>query len=214
MMQKPIEDLIAGDFEGLKGLNTLHITGARSLPSGIFAGVGNADDNAVQITFGKNTSSDDDVDKVGNFKPSTIPAHIFDDQESQQVIILVDDTNDSDEGITKGFGANLYAGVEGEHIFVLTNAATTSYVLGNKVDFSELGAEGDNPLRGPTITDRGAGSGEEGSKVARFAIKIIPDDSDDDGERNTWLFLFPSAADPTNAESLTDIAVVAVTDDD
>ncbi len=217
---EPIEDLVAGDFEGLKGLTTLHIVGARSLPSGIFAGVGSADGNSVQITFGKNTSPDDDVDQVGNLTPSTIPAHIFSDQEPQQVIILTDDTNDAGEGTTSGLDAGLYAGVEGEHIFVLTNAATTSYILGNKVDFAAFGDGQANPIQGPTIADRGAGSGEDNSKAARFAVKILPDDSEDKGERNTWLFLFDTAtgteapANPDNAGDLKDIAVVAVTDDD
>ena len=217
---EPIEDLIAGDFEGLKGLDVLHIIGARGLPSGIFNGIGSADGNVVQITFANNTSSEDDVDNVGNFKPSTIPAHIFEDQEPQQVIILTDDTDSSEEGTTSGLDAGLYAGIEGEHIFVLTNAATTSYILGNKVDFTQVALGQDNPIQGPTITDRGAGSGNKLSKAARFAVKILPDDSDDDGERNTWLFLFPSATGtnddvpPTMAANLTDIAVVAVTDDD
>ena len=35
-----LESLIAGDFEGMTGLTSLKIVGARTLPSGIFAGVG------------------------------------------------------------------------------------------------------------------------------------------------------------------------------
>ena len=90
----------------------------------------------VHIYFAQNTPpGDSDADKVGKFTPSTIPAHIWADQESQQVIVLDDDLDDDDEGVTSGLDAGLYAGIEDEHFFVLTSAQTAAYVLGNKVEF-------------------------------------------------------------------------------
>ena len=215
---EPLEDLVAGDFEGIKGISGLSITGAGSLPSGIFAGVGSAKDNKVEITFAKNTS--EDVEQVGNYTPSTIPSHIFDDQETQQVFVLADDTNDAGKGTTKGFDADLYAGTENGHIFVMTNAATAAYILGDSITFANVV----NVINRPSITDRGAGAGEKGSRIARFAVQILPNDDKDKGERNTWLFLFATDGDgdadnnadgnPANAANLVDLATVAVTDDD
>ena len=228
--REAIANLIAGDFEGLVGLDTLHIVGARGLPSGIFSGVGSkatagtpAVDSTVEITFAQNDPDDDEADKVGNFKPSTIPAHVWEDQEARQVITLTDDTNAKDEGTTKGFDADLYAGTEGEHIFVLTNSATSAYVIGSKVDFGTLDGDTNNIQR-PGIANRGALPGSEGAKVSRFAITIPEDDNKNDG--NLWLFLFEydqgstdfdsdtDPTDPANVGQLKDVATVAVTDDD
>lgn len=228
---EPIVNLIAGDFEGLTGLTRLHIEGASSLPSGIFSGVGSADGNTqVEITFAKNSPTDEDVETVGGFTPSTIPAHIFDDQEPKQVFVLADDTDDAGKGVTSGLDSSLYAGVEGDHFFVLTNAATAAYVLSNSVNFDSTqldvtNADAANPLRRPTITDRGAGEKLKGARVVRFAVQVLPDDKEDKGDRTTWLFLFPTDSDvqsgtdttldpPTSAANLEDFAVVAVTDDD
>lgn len=222
-----IEDLVAGDFEGMAGLTTLHIVGARSLPAGIFAGVGKAGTNTVEITFANNAPpADSDADKVGDFKPSTIPSHIWADQEKQQVIVLSDDTNAKGEGTTSGLDAGLYAADEGGSFFVLTNAATSAYILGSKVDFAGLAAGGANPIDRPVIADRGGGPGKEKSKVVRFAISVPEDDDDKDG--NLWLFLFNYNSDaaaasnvaigavtnPTNASDLKALATVAITDND
>ena len=238
--KEPIASLVTGDFEGFTGLTALHIVGARSLPSGIFAGVGSkvAGTGTVLISFAKNAPEDEEVDKVGDFTPSTIPAHIWDDQEPKQVIVLSDDTNDKGEGTTSGLDADLYAGTEDGHFFVLTNAATSGFVLGDKVVIgdTELGANGDNELMRPTIdldshladadrttgNQRGGGAKSKSSKVVRFAITIPDVDDKDKGERNTWLFLFAadndtSTADddlPASAGDLKDVAIVAVTDDD
>ena len=231
--REAIESLVAGDLEGLVGLRTLHIVGARSLPSGIFAGVGSkatigdpATDTTVQITFAQNAPpSDSDADKVGDFKPSTIPSHIWEDQEPRQVIVLTDDVNDKKEGVTSGFDSDLYAGVEGEYIYVLTNASTSAWILGNSVTFGTTAVS--RPVIDLNTTDagnqRGGGPGNEGSKVVRFAVKILPDNDKDDGDRNTWLFLFDADTDanspgtdedPANVGQLKDVATVAVTDDD
>ena len=221
-----IEDLVAGDFEGMAGLTTLHIVGARSLPAGIFAGVGKAGTDTVEITFANNSPpADSDADKVGDFKPSTIPSHIWADQEKQQVIVLSDDTNAKGEGTTSGLDAGLYAADEGGSFFVLTNAATSAYILGSKVDFAALGATDANPIMRPAIADRGGGPGKEKSKVVRFAISVPEDDDDKDG--NLWLFLFDfdkgatasntdvaSVSPPTNASDLRALATVAITDND
>ncbi len=240
--EEPIANLVAGDFEGLTKLTSLRIVGARSLPSGIFAGVGSkvAGDGTVLISFEKNTPGEDGIDKVGDFTPSTIPTHIWDDQEKKQVIVLDDDTNDKDEGVTKGLDADLYAGTENGHFFVLTNAATSAYVLADKVVITAAaleGADATNELMRPTIdldshladadrtagNQRGGGPGSKTSKVVRFAITIPDVDDKDKGERNTWLFLFAadndtSSADsdqlPTDAGDLKDVATVVVTDDD
>jgi hypothetical protein len=218
---EPIADLIAGDFESLSGLTALTITGARSLPSGIFAGVGKAGSDLVTIRFGQNTSTDDDVDKVGNFKPSTIPSHIWDDQEEDQVIILADDLDDDDKGVTSGLDAALYAGEEGGHFFVLTSTTTAKYVLGNSVVFG-TGADATTFLGGSpelvpdaTATDK--------PMVVRFAVDIPNVDDKDKGDRNMWLFLFNTDnddtvgapdADPDDASDLKALAIVAITDDD
>ena len=228
-----LEPLMAGDFSDLSGLTMLHLIGAESLPSGIFAGVGKdavvdptADpvvDTTVEITFAANTG--EDHDKVGNYTPNTIPSHIWDDQEPGQVIVLTDDTNEDDEGVTSGFDADLYPGTEGGHIFVLTNARTAAWVLGKTVTFG-TGADADSPSSpsisninhdgddGTTPLVRSGGSGNEGSRVVRFAI-AIPDTDDD--ERTEWLFLFEDAdgtlADfsATNASGLKDVATVVIT---
>ena len=176
---------------------------------------------------------------MGDFTPSTIPAHIWDDQEKKQVIVLSDDTNDKGEGTTKGLDADLYAGSENGFFFVLTNAATSGYVLGDKVVITAtaLGTGGDNVLMRPTIdldshladadrtagNQRGGGPGSKTSKVVRFAVSIPNVDDTDKGDRNTWLFLFAADNDtdtpatddlPGNAGDLKDVATVAVTDDD
>jgi hypothetical protein len=218
---EPIADLIAGDFESLTGLTALTITGARSLPSGIFAGVGKDGSDLVTIRFGPNTSTDDDVDKVGNFKPSTIPAHIWADQEEDQVIILADDLDDDDNGVTKGLDAALYEGEENGHFFVLTSTTTAKYVLGNSVVFG-TGADATTFLGGApelvpdaTATDK--------PMVVRFAVDIPNVDDEDKGDRNMWLFLFNTDnddavgapdADPDDASDLKALAIVAITDDD
>ncbi|MXX67078.1 MAG: hypothetical protein F4Z40_08910 [Chloroflexi bacterium] len=233
--REPIANLVSGDFEGFTGVTSLHIVGARNLPSGIFGGVGSkvAGTGTVQISFAKNNPADEEVDKVGDFTPSTIPAHIWDDQEKKQVIVLSDDTNEKGEGTTKGLDADLYAGSENGYFFVLTNAATSGYVLGDKVVITAtaLGTGGDNVLMRPTIdldtatngNQRGGGPGSKTSKIVRFAVSIPDVDDKDKGDRNTWLFLFaadndtstPDADDlPGNAGDLKDVATVAVTDDD
>ena len=214
---EPLESLIAGDFEGLASIERLHIIGARSLPSGIFAGVGSADDNKVEITFAKNTSTEDDVENVGNLTPSTIPQHIWDDQEAQQIITLADDINDEEEGVTSGLDAAQYAGTEGGHFFVLTNARTSVYVLDTSLNFSTATLAG--PSSDPNETDRlvrdaGGGKASDSSRVSRFAVTIAEDDDDDD--ENRWLFLFDNGdtLDSLNVSDVVDMAVVAVTDDD
>ncbi|MXY13110.1 MAG: hypothetical protein F4Y46_03655 [Chloroflexi bacterium] len=210
---EPLEDLVAGDFEGLKGIDRLEIVGARTLPSGIFAGVG---DSPVVIHFSANAHQDADVDKVGNFKPSTIPAHIWTDQEKNQVIVLADDVDDEDMGVTKGLDADLYAENEGEPIFVLTNANTASYVLGSSVNFGALRPSGEDPvimtagLPAVTADLNLQGDGGANSKVVRFAITL----PDVDKDTNMWLFLFDTtrdaSGDPANATVLRDLATVAI----
>ncbi len=225
---EPLEELLAGDFEGLSGVSYLHLVGAGSLPSGIFAGVGGADDNFVEITFEANSPEDSDVEKVGNYRPSTLPAHIFADQENQQVIVLADDVDDKDKGTTSGLDAGLYTAEEEGNFFVMTNAATTHYVLGNKVIF---GADADNAFDTPMIDEAadpnpqgntvgrpgpGGGKSSESSRVARFAIPVPEgSDPDKDGGRTDWLFLFavPNSAD-IDATALKAIAVVEISEDD
>ncbi len=224
---EPLESLLAGDFEGLSGLDTLRLVGAGTLPSGIFAGVGGHKNNtAVEITFAANETNDDDIEKVGNYKPSTLPAHIFADQEKKQVIVLTDDTNDKNKGTTSGLDAGLYGAAEEGHFFVMTNAATTWYALGNKVVFGDPAADAEDDILAfatPDITDRGGGVKSESSKVVRFAVPVPEDDPDKDGGRTDWLFLFGAPngnvadADPaqsTDASALIDIAVVEITEDD
>ena len=212
---EPLESLVAGDFEGLTGVDRLQLIGARSLPSGIFAGVGG--DSDVVIHFSANSHEDDEVEEVGNFKPSTIPSHIWDDQEKNQIIVLADDVDDDDKGVTKGFDADLYAGNEGDPIFVLTNAATASYVLGNSVNFGELRPAGaDAVIMTAGVPEPVAdvldlqGDGEANSKVVRFAITL----PDVDEDTNMWLFLFDTTRatgdDPGNASVLRDLASVAI----
>ncbi|MXY01183.1 MAG: hypothetical protein F4Y67_10260 [Chloroflexi bacterium] len=216
---EPIEDLVAGDFEGLKGLTSLTLTGAGSLPSGIFAEVGK-DGAGVQISFAKNDNKgDEDIAVVGKYTPSTIPQHIFDDQEPKQVIILDDDLNDKKKGVTSGLDATAYTVDEGSQFFVLTPAMQTYYFLGKSVVI-----EGTDPpsstIYTPTITDRGS---EDNPKVARYAVpntnKFLDDDNDKD--ESMVLFLFRatdssdlSASDPTSATDLVDLATVTVIDDD
>ena len=223
---EPLEELLAGDFEGLSGLDTLHLVGAGSLPSGIFAGVGGHDDNdSVLITFAANAPDDEDIEKVGNFRRSTLPAHIFADQEKKQVIVVSDDVNDKDKGTTGGLDAGLYAAAEEGHFFVMTNAATTWYVLGAKVVFDGAGvtdfvtpAIGDDTDNADTT--RGGGTKSESSKVARFAIPVDEgSDPDKDGGRTDWLFLFGAERgtgpeQSSDASALIDIAVVEISEDD
>ena len=221
----PLEELTSGDFNSLTGLTSLTITGARNLPSGIFAGVGSGDKStAVTITFSQNTSTDEDDDKVGNFKPSTIPGHIWDDQEVQQVIILTDDLNDDKKAVTTGLDAGLYAGEENGHFFVLTSTTTATYILGNSVDFSDLTSTTadppPNPIMGPVIP---AVAADAPARAIRFAVRIPNVDDEDKGSRTEWLFLFPSDddndrtngnANVTTASDLKALATVAITDDD
>ena len=204
---EPIADLISGDFEGLSNAATLSITGARTLPSGIFAGVGKDAANGVQISFSKNTSDDEDVDNVGNYTPSTIPQHIFDDQEAKQVIILADDLNDDDEGVTSGLDATAYSVDEGSQFFVLTPATQTYYLLGKSAT-----VDGATDINTPTITDRGDANNP---KVARYAAPMTNKDLDDDNgdDESLVLFLFDSLT-PASADNLVDIAAVTVIDDD
>ena len=210
---EPIADLIAGDFEGLANAATLSITGAGALPSGIFAGVGSdlgdtGEAAHVQISFAKNVSADDDVAEVGNFKPSTIPQHIFADQEKKQVIILADDLNDEDEGVTSGLDATSYSVEEGSFFFVMTKATETYYVLNGSVIIEGTDA---STVSTPTIADTARGTADS-PKVARYAIS--PADDDDGDDESIWLFLF-SVADPTSAGAhLADLAAVSVIDDD
>lgn len=250
--KEPLETLLAGDFSDLTALHRLHIVGARNLPSGIFAGVGknakldaNNDgtpdddgsggttDTTVEITFEKNVPTDSDEDSVGDFTPSTIPQHIWADQEPGQVIILADDKGSNDKGVTKGLDADLYAGSENGHFFVLTNAATAKWVLKNTISFASgqtanpfttprigtgsLGTGGADPI-GDATADRanvvGGGQNSNTSRVVRFAVDIPNVDDEDKGDRNTWLFLFADGDDPTNAGALVDLARVAITDDD
>ncbi len=205
---EPIADLIAGDFEGMANLATLSITGAGALPSGIFAGVGKdlAADSHVQISFAKNSSDDDDIEEVGKYTPSTIPQHIFDDQEPKQVIILDDDLNDDDEGITNGLDATAYAVTEGGNFFVMTPASDTYYVLGGMVVIQGTGESG---VKTPTVADTVREDSDP--KVVRFAI--APDDDDDSDDESIWLFLFDDA-DPESDANLVDLAAVSVADDD
>ena len=219
---EPLENLISGDFEGLSSVSQLHIRGARNLPSGIFAGVGKADGNTVEITFANNTSGDADVEKVGNIKPSTIPQHIWEDQETQQIITLTDDQNADEEGITSGLDESLYTGIEGEHFFVLTNSATSVYVLAEGLDFTTATLAG--PSSNATEADRlirnaGGGAGTDSSRVSRFAVMIPDDVPEEKDDENRWLFLFENAdvaggLSALNVTDIVDMAVVAVTDDD
>ena len=219
---EPIADLLSGDFNSLSGLTALTITGARSLPSGIFAGVGSAGSDLVTIRFNQNTSTDDDIEKVGNFKPSTIPGHIWDDQEKQQVIILVDDLNDDDKGVTTGLDAALYAGEENGHFFILTSTTTTKYVLGNKVVFGT--GDGNTPILGGAPDIVPLAGADDKPMAVRFAVPIPDVDKEDKGDRNMWLFLFANdndgtlgdstETDPDDATDLKALATVAITDDD
>ena len=223
---EPLEDLVSGDLEGLTGVDRLHLVGARALPSGIFAGVGggsSGNDNVV-IHFSANAHEDDEVEEVGNFKPSTIPSHIWTDQAKQQVIVLADDVDDKKNGVTKGLDADLYAENEGESIFVLTNAATASYVLGNSVNFTALRPGAPAPdlimtagIPVPVVDGLDLqGDGMANSKVVRFAITL----PDVDKDTNMWLFLFNTSRndatypDPTTAADLKDLATVAIVDTD
>ena len=212
--REAIESLIAGDFEGMTELTSLKIVGARTLPSGIFDGVGKDADPSVHIYFAENNPEDEDADKVGKFTPSTIPSHIWADQEAKQVIVLDDDKNEDDEGVTNGLDADLYAVTEGEHFFVLTSALTAAYILGDQVAFVAAGDNDATEVKHITITDDGRGD-EVNPKVVRFAVEVA--DDPDKGDRNAWLFLFGDAdgtdtGNPTNASGLEDIAVVAITD--
>ena len=245
---EPLETLLANDFADLTGLYRLHIVGARALPSGIFAGVGkdsayNHDDDdgttptvkTTEITFAKNQPEDPDDDSVGNFTPSTIPQHIWDDQEAWQVITLSDDKDSSDKGVTKGLDADLYAGAENGHFFVLTNAATAKYVLGTTTTFASTEIKLPEMGTGTITANNTVGNvdpigantvvlgavGEKSSRVVRFAVSIDDVDDEDKGDRTSWIFLFGTGAanvvgtnDPTNAGDLKDIAAVAITDDD
>lgn len=223
---EPLEALVSGDLEGLTGLTSLKIVGAGALPSGIFAGVGKDGDDTVHIYFAQNVPpADSDDPKVGKFKPSTIPSHIWADQEPQHVIVLDDDLNADKKGVTSGFDAAVYAGEEGKHIYVLTSAQTAAYILGNKVVFSGAGATAPSLVTiADSDTDNDDGRGTDTSpKVVRFAIKVDDGMNDDKGDRNTWLFLFAddgtNAADPrvispdlTNASQLKDVATLVITD--
>ena len=214
---EPLESLIAGDFAGLTGVQRLHIIGARSLPSGIFAGVGSADGNTVEITFDKNTSGEEDVDNVGNITPSTMPAHIWADQEKQQIITIADDTNDKNMGTTGGLDATQYAGTEEGHFFVLTNAATSAYVLDTDLDFASAelaGPSADATEANRLVRNAGGGKDSETSRVSRFAVTITADDDKDDEDR--WLFLFANGVTLSglNVTNVVDMAVVSVTDND
>jgi hypothetical protein len=219
--REPITDLIAGDFESLSGLTSLTITGARSLPSGIFAGVGSAGSDLVTIRFAQNTSTDDDIDNVGNFKPSTIPSHIWDDQEEDQVIILADDLDDDDMGVTSGLDAALYAGEENGHFFVLTSTTTAKYVLGNSVVFGT--GDGATTFLGGAPGLVPHATADDKPMVVRFAVDVPNVDDKDKGDRTMWLFLFKTDndatvgdpdTDPSDASDLAALATVAITDDD
>ena len=246
--REPLETLLTGDFSDLTDLTRLHVVGARNLPSGIFAGVGKnakldsnndgtpddpAVDTTVEITFAKNDPADSDDDSVGDFTPSTIPQHIWADQEPGQVIVLKDDTGSNDKGVTKGLDADLYPGTENGHFFVLTNAATARYVLGNTVTFATtdqstfmvpligtgtLGTGGIDPIGDATTRSNVIGGGQDSttSRVVRFAVMIPNVDDEDKGDRSTWLFLFQDGIDLTAADAgdLVDFASVAVSDDD
>lgn len=204
---EPIRSLVSGDFGGLTNLTTLTITGAGTLPSGIFADVGK-DGAGVQISFVKNDNQgDDDIAEVGKYTPSTLPQHVFDDQQPKQVIILDDDLNADKKGVTAGLDATAYAVTEGSKFFALTPATQTYHVVSKSVTI-----EGDNAstVVTPTISDANRGTADS-PKVARYAI-APPDDADSNDE-SMWLFLF-SQADPTSAAHLVDLATVSVTDDD
>ncbi len=199
---EPLDDaLSAGDLEGLTGLTSLQLVGADALPSGIFAGVG-SDGDGVQISFDANSpgDDDDDVPKVGDFTPSTLPTHVFDDQEAKQVIVLSDDLDDEDDPVTNGLDADLYAVTEGGHFFVVTRADTSAWVLGSSVTFATPGLND-----GITVT----GS----NKIVRFAITET-DDEKADGDRIEWLFLFKTTNDlaANGVSDLVDLATVAITD--
>ena len=224
--REPLETLLPDDLSDLSGLSRLHIVGARALPSGIFKDVGknamtdrgaDRDDQTVRITFAKNSPADSEDDSVGDFTPSTIPQHIWDDQEPRQVIVLADDKGSNDKGVTRGLDADLYAGSENGHFFVLTNAATAKYALGNSVSFAP-GKRTDLtvPIIGTDSFGAGGGPDSTTSRVARFAVTIPDVDNEDKGDRSTWLFLFAGQSnDPvSNAGQLVDLASVAISDDD
>ena len=218
---EPIANLVAGDFEGLTKLTRLHIIGAGSLPSGIFAEVGKDTEveidgvtvETVQITFAKNNNGgDEDIAEVGKYTPSTIPQHIFADQEAGQVIVLDDDLDDDDKGVTKGLDATGYSVTEGSQFFIMTPAMHTYYVLGKSAVLAagtavstpvllETDPVGTPPVRGNA----------DSPKVVRYALSPADDDNSDD--ESVWLFLFNAAA-PENADNLVDLATVAVADDD
>lgn len=204
---EPIADLIAGDFEGLAKAATLSITGAGALPSGIFAGVGKDATGGVEITFAKNNTTDEDVVEVGKYTPRTIPQHIFDDQEVNQIIILDDDLNDEKKGVTSGLDATTYSVMEGSQFFVLTPALQTYYVLGKS---AVLGSAASTP-----DIDTARRGDANSPKVARYAVPATKDALDDDNanDESMVLFLF-NAATPADTGSLVDIALVTVIDDD
>ena len=215
--KEPIADLATGDLEGLTKLNSLHIIGAGILPSGIFAGVGKDAqveddgemvDSTVQITFAKNNNGgDDDIAEVGKYTPSTIPQHILVDQEAGQVIILDDDLDDDDKGVTKGLDATAYSVTEGSQFFVMTPALQTYYVLDKSAVLVT-----ETTVSTPLITNADdRGNDTDNLKVARYAVSPADDDNGDD--ESVWLFLFDAAA-PENADNLVDLAAVAVADDD
>lgn len=206
---EPLEDLVAGDFEGLEGLTSLTLTGAGSLPSGIFAAVGK-EGAGVQISFARNDNKgDEDIAEVGKYTPSTIPQHVFDDQEPKQVIILDDDLDDKKKGVTKGLDATAYSVNEGSQFFVLTPAMHTYYVLGKSATLSASANAST-----PEISTANRGT-DESPKVARYAVpatnKLLDDDNDKD--ESMVLFLFGVLA-PENASALVDLATVSVIDDD
>ena len=202
----PMENLIAGDFQGLSDITSLVVRGARSLPSGIFDGVGSGleGDATVTISFAQNTSDDPDDEKAGKYSISTIPSHIWENQEPQQVIVVNDDLDPDDDtmGVTKGLNSSIYPGVEGGHIWVITPYTTNAWTLGTMVTFPLADVD---PIVAAVPSD---------PQVVRFAIELAQEDDADDVDDDTaWLFLFDSST-AANAGSLLDYAVVLISDDD
>ena len=114
---------------------------------------------------------------------------------------------------------------------MLTKESTAKYVLDNTVTFGTTAimlpemrtgnVTANNTVASGGPDPIGAANAVSADRVVRFAVKVLPNDDKDTGDRNSWLFLFATGDgnivgtnDPSNAGGLVDIASVAITDDD
>ena len=200
--------LSRGDLEGLSGLRYLKLTGAVSMPRGIFDGVGDRESGVV-IDFAQNSPSDPSDQRGGNYDLGDIPSHVLSDLEPHQKLLLKGQTDARRNPLVTGLEAGEYVAGLGQSFAVTlpvffdagaTDPLTHFVLTQLPYDFSE-NTDPVIDIDGITrLTESDVGEHD----VVRMMI-TVPEEAD--AEKGDWV-LFVFSDDDEDFASLVDWAIV------